>query len=975
MTSSDRQSRLEQLFSLDTPQEQRAFLELNIAQLEVEETARRLKAQADQYLRSNIQYSLQTSQLLVRLSELSGSPRPRALAYLAEANARSIGLGEYEAALQLYDQAAEIYLAEGSPVEQAVSQIGKIGALVFLGRYQEALDTGQAASSVLEQHEDWFSQAKVVGNLAIVHYRLGDDGAALQAFENAQRLYERAGMQDSPGWLRAEFNRAIVLRNLGRFDDSIQASLNAQRRLEELGQPVEAARALQNLALTYFVLGRYNEALERLDQVRSAFLADGRHRDAILTELFISDCLLQLRRFPEVLEKSRQVYQVFDQLGTRFEVGLAIMNEAIAYAGLKRYDEALASLEGAAKAFLAQGNPTWAAYANLEAAGVLLRQGRYRASLRRAEDCLAPLSAQPVKRAQACLAAARALLALDMEEQASRYVQQALEVSGDARSEQHVPSLAYAAHALGGRLAEARGEIEQALAEYGQAIEYLENLRGRLMIEFRADFLDDKQEVYEDMVALHVQQGKPDEALRFAERAKSRALFDLLAHRLDLRLAALDPDDRALAEQLSYLRAERDRLYRRWESEANEEMRVRGDPHYEDAFRHVQGDVLEIEKRITEIWHKLLIRNAGYARQAAIWQVRTEAVQPHLGQDTLLLEYYCSRGELLLFLVDRQAVRVARLSAEMPRVMRLQQLLGLNLKAAASGMGLPPLDLERNARGLLRQLYGLLLEDVREHLQAYSELIFVPHGNLHYLPFHALHDGERYLVETHAVSYLPAASLLRYCREVQPANQGALVVGDTYQGRLQHTLQEAKTIASLWNAELAVGAQATREKIQQLAPNCRLIHLACHGDFRSDNPLFSGLAFSDGAQPAGGTLTTLDIFNMRLNASLVTLSACQTGRSVIGGGDELLGLLRAFLYAGAQSLLLSQWAVDDRSTAMLMEKFYRELQSGASKGEALRQAQCAFLTRASQEAERLPAAYTHPYYWAPFFLVGDPGMY
>jgi tetratricopeptide (TPR) repeat protein len=971
MASSNKQSKLEQLFSFDTPQDQRAFLEVNATQLEVEETARRLKAQADQYLRSNIQFSLQTSQLLARLSELSGSPRPRALAYLAEANARSIGLGEYDAALMLYDQAAEIFRAEGSPVEQAVSQIGKIGALVFLGRYQDALETGRAASQVLAQHKDWFSQAKVVGNLAIVHYRLGDDIAALQAFEHAQQLYARAGMQDSPGWLRAEFNRAIVLRNLGRFDDSIQASLNAQHRLEELDQPVEAARALQNLALTYFVLGRYNEALERLDQVRSAFLADGRHRDAILTELFISDCLLQLRRFPEVLEKSHQVYQVFDQLGTRFEVGLAIMNEAIAYAGLRRYDEALASLEGASKAFIAQGNPTWAAYANLEAAGVLLRKGQYRASLRIAEDCLAPLSAQPVKRAQACLAAARALLALDMEGQASEYILQALQVS----EERDVPSIAYAAHAARGRIAEARGEPGEAAAAYEQAIGYLENLRGRLMIEFRADFLDDKQEVYEDMVALHVQQGKPDEALRFTERAKSRALFDLLAHRLDLRLAALDPDDRALAEELSRLRAERDRLYRRWESEANEEMRVRGDPHYEDAFRHVQSDVLEIEKRITGIWHKLLIRNAGYARQASIWQVRTEVVQPYLGKETLLLEYYFSRGELLLFLVDCQAVRVVRLSAELPKIMRLQQLLGLNWKAAASGMGLPVSDLERNARGILRQLYGLLLEAVREQLEAYSELIFVPHGNLHYLPFHALHNGERYLIETHSVSYLPAASLLRYCREVQPASQGALVVGDSYQGRLQYTLKEAELIASMWQARLLTGDQATRDAIQQAAPGCRLVHLASHGDFRSDNPLFSGLAFSDGAQPSGRTLTTLDIFNMRLNASLVTLSACQTGRSVIGGGDELLGLLRAFLYAGAQSLLLSQWAVDDRSTALLMEIFYQGLQSGASKGEALRRAQCAFLARAPQEQEQRSAAYAHPYYWAPFFLVGDPGMY
>ena len=101
-----------------------------------------------------------------------------------------------------------------------------------------------------------------------------------------------------------------------------------------------------------------------------------------------------------------------------------------------------------------------------------------------------------------------------------------------------------------------------------------------------------------------------------------------------------------------------------------------------------------------------------------------------------------------------------------------------------------------------------------------------------------------------------------------------------------------------------------------------MLHLATHGDFRADNPLFSGLALAD------GSLTTLDCFNLRLRASLVTLSGCQTGRSVVSGGDELLGLTRALLSAGAASLVLSLWAVEDISTARLMEAFYRNLAAG-----------------------------------------------
>jgi CHAT domain-containing protein len=126
-----------------------------------------------------------------------------------------------------------------------------------------------------------------------------------------------------------------------------------------------------------------------------------------------------------------------------------------------------------------------------------------------------------------------------------------------------------------------------------------------------------------------------------------------------------------------------------------------------------------------------------------------------------------------------------------------------------------------------------------------------------------------------------------------------------------------------------------------------------------DNPLFSGLALAD------GWLTTLDIFSLRLQASLVTLSACETGRSLVGGGDELLGLMRATLAAGAASLLASLWAVEDSSTATLMQGFYSRLAQGERKGEALRQAQRDFIEAGT--------SYAHPYFWAPFFLVGDAG--
>ena len=169
---------------------------------------------------------------------------------------------------------------------------------------------------------------------------------------------------------------------------------------------------------------------------------------------------------------------------------------------------------------------------------------------------------------------------------------------------------------------------------------------------------------------------------------------------------------------------------------------------------------------------------------------------------------------------------------------------------------------------------------------------------------------------------------------------------------------EAASIAALLAGDAVLEEAATPDVLRDRGSQARVLHLATHAEFRPDNPLFSGLALS------GAWLTTLDIFGLRLRASLVTLSACQTGRHVIGGGDEVLGLARAFLSAGAASLVLSLWAVEDRSTADFMRAFYGSLTQGSTKGAGLRHAQQQFIADAS---------HAHPYYWAPFVLIGHTG--
>ncbi|MDY7078767.1 MAG: CHAT domain-containing tetratricopeptide repeat protein [Chloroflexota bacterium] len=955
----DTQVLIEQLLALSDVEAQQRFL-VEHASLLNDEVAGALKAEADHFLRADIQRALQTAHLLFHLAELSGDPAHRALGLRAEGNVYCLGLGEYQKAIGLYDEAARIYKNQGRLVDQAKSHVGTIEALSHLGRYAEALKVGEWASLILEEHDEWHILAVLTMNLGNVHSRTGDEAGSLEMYDRAAALYCQLEAGGESPWLLVQLNRAIALLTLGQFEDSIQASCVAWEGLERLGQKVAAARARQALAFTYYLLGRYNEALEHLDQVRDVFLADGRQRDAMAVDLDISDCLLHLRRFDDVLEKCHRVRSLFAELGTRRFVAQAIVNEAEAYAALGRYPEALASLAEACQIFEEEGNTIWAAMVNLEKAAVLLQQGRYDKSLAVAQECIAVFEERslPVEEAQARLVAARAALTLNRHDEAIHFARQALEV-GETRN---VPTLIYQGHQLLGALAAVRGDRQEALAAFDQALDAVERLRGRLMVEFRAGFLEDKEEIYEDAVGLCLDLGRPKCGLEYAERAKSRALHDLLAYRLDLSVQARDRKDDPLVEELVCLRTERDRVYRRWESDT--ESGQRGWASSEGYRGQAQQEVLALEKRITDLWHRLLIRNADYARDAALWTVRTEPVQPYLDHDHILVEFFVAHGKLIVFLVTAEAVQAQRLNCNLTQIQRLTQLLWLNLKAASKSSTSQVSALAPNARGILGRLYELLIAPLAGELEAFQRLIIVPHGALHYLPFHALHDDTSFLLERHEISYLPGASFLRYCQEAQLADSGLFAIGHSFGGRLPHTVQEARAVAVLFNGQVFLEDQATLADIQRGISDCRTLHVAAHGDFRADNPLFSGLALAD------GWLTTLDIFSLRLKASLVTLSACQTGRNVVGGGDELLGLMRALLSAGAASLVLSLWAVEDSSTAQLMETFYQKLAQGWTKGRALRHAQLQFL-RGQGEQEN--AAYSHPYFWAPFFLVGNTG--
>jgi CHAT domain-containing protein len=253
----------------------------------------------------------------------------------------------------------------------------------------------------------------------------------------------------------------------------------------------------------------------------------------------------------------------------------------------------------------------------------------------------------------------------------------------------------------------------------------------------------------------------------------------------------------------------------------------------------------------------------------------------------------------------------------------------------------------------MRELHALIWAPLAEALAECRRVLIVPHAELGALPFGALHDGERVLAERHDLAFAPSArvALLGLRLSPSPANR-ALVLGEST--RLPHAAAEARAVAGLFRvASTFVGDAATLGAVRDHAGEADVIHLACHAQFRSDNPMFSALHLADGA------LTVEATEALSLKPCTVVLSACETAMAEQGNGDEMVGLVRAFLVAGAARVLASLWPVDDEITSRFMLDFHGGLCRGMTSAASLRAAQI-----------ELRRQHPHPFHWAAFILHG-----
>ncbi len=894
--------------------------------------------------------AVSAGELAVRAADAFGGARERARCRRALAQGLAYA-ARYEESLALSRQAAKIASEGGEPVEEARALAISLHPLGELGRYDEAISAGERAREALLSVGEPRLAARADFNLGVIHQNRDDPAQALRHFDRA-----RPAFRDDPvitGYL--ESNRGEALLLLDDFRAAQQAFADALAACQQAGVHVAAAIAEGNLADLATRQGRLDRALFHFEHARrrlESVEAPG-HLSRLLSEH--AEALDTLGLTEPALRAYESVLPQLDAHGLAWEAARARAGMGRCLLRLNRLDDADRSLIGAAEGFARLTHEGAAARVRLLRAEIAMARGQ----LDEAESLLGaarpslgerPMDAAATGYIEARLLAARGQLPI------------ALHVAGESlrRAREHdiPPLIADLAH-LRGHLLREVGQAESARQHFELAVSEVERVRGTLQAEhLRAAYLSRRSGMYEDLARAVLDDPAAcgaERALTVIEQAKSRSMLDAVAGAVDLSAAGDDEHDDDLVNRATRLRSELNVLYARLAD-------LRPDGRSRVALDRWRRAVRERENELSGIETRLATARGLTSLYAP--PARVERVRAALPDDAALLEYFIAGDELLALVATRSALRTFRGLARLEPLRELVQRLRFQLhRAARPGAGPASDRLLRDVRRELHALWQATLAPLAGALSEVRRLLIVPHGPLHVAPMHALWDGERHLVETHEIAYAPSASCFVYLHEA--ARDGAR--GDPRRVEVIGWADDAapaidtelRRVGDLFAVTPLSGPGATVAAARDRVVAADVLHCASHGQFSARLPMSSGLKLSD------GWLTVRDIYTLRMRADLVVLSGCNTGRNLVSAGDELVGLVRGFIVAGARSLLVSLWPAHDENTSNLMLEFHRMWRHSAdeswAKAAAVRSAQLAAMrTR------------PHPLYWAPFVLVGKP---
>ncbi|UNU25114.1 CHAT domain-containing protein [Microcoleus vaginatus HSN003] len=915
-------------------------------------------------------------------------------------------LGEKQKALDYYNQSLSVSRVIGDRQKEAYNLLGIGMIYAEFGEQQKALEYYNQSFSLSQEIGDRRWQAFtliVVGN---VYSGLGEKQKALDYYNQSLPLSRETGDRSVEAFALICAGR--VYSELGEKQTALDSYNQSLKLFRAIGEREQEARTLNYIGIVYSELGEKQKALEHYGQSLPISQAVGDRSGQAVTLISIGHVYSELGDQQKALEYYSQSLAIFQILGDRSSAATTLTSIGIAYSELGDKEKALeyfnqslilkrivGDRSGEARTLTGIGN----IYAELEDQQKALNYYNQSLSLsREARD--------RQREAYSLIGIGRSYAELGNKEKALEYFNHSLPLS-QATLDRSLEALTLYSIAT---IKRDSGNLNEALTEIEASLKIIESLRTKIASpELRTSYFATVQNYYQFYIDLLMQlhktqpkSGYDTKAFEASERSRARSLLELLQEaNADIRQSVapeLLQRERSVQQQLNALEKRRVEVLNRPNYTPTQEAEL------EQQRQTLIAQYQDIQTQI----------RATSPRYAALTQPQpltlAQIQQQILDENTMLLQYSLGKERSYLWAVTKTSIT----TYELPKAADIQT----NARKFRDAVTAPS---SRNSPNQIAQandaISQIILQPVAAQL-GQKRLLIVGDGILNYLPFAALslprksgENGNPPLIVDHEIVLLPSASTLGILRQNysdrQPPTRTLAILADPVfsandervknqstatnlqaiesvnlglsrsgrdnnlqLSRLKFTRQEAQIIQALVPANFrtesldfeASRAVATSQNLSQY----KIIHFATHGLANSTNPELSGIILSlvdEKGNPLNGFLRLTDIFNLKLAADLVVLSACQTGMGQNIQGEGMVGLTRGFMYAGAQRVVVSLWSVDDEGTATLMSSFYQGmLQKGLTPAAALRAAQLEML---KQEEWR------SPYYWAAFTLQGE----
>ncbi|MBD2517935.1 tetratricopeptide repeat protein [Nostoc sp. FACHB-973] len=837
----------------------------------------------------------------------------------------SIGLVYYyqekfAQAIAFYEQALVIRREIGDRSTEGAT-LSKIGGIYSsLEQYPKALEYFQQALAIIKQiGDDRSGESTILNNIGGIYLNLGQYPKALEYFQQALAIRKQIG--DRSGEATSLNNIGLIYQSLGQYPKALEYLQQALAIRKQIGDSYEVGNSLNNIGLIYHSLGEYPKTWEYLQQALAIIKQIGDPYEVGTTLNNIGGIYFSLGQYPKALEYFQQALAIRQQNGDRFGVGNSLNNIGGIYLNLGQYPKALEYFQQAL-AINKQIGDRPNEGTNLSNIGFLLDKQK-----------------QPEL----------AIVFLKQSVNVTEKIRQDLRVLPKEQQESYTKTVAFTYRRLADlllqkdRVLEAQQVLD--LLKVQELQEYLQNVRGNQQTQQGVDNLLPEQKItdsYNQLLNQAIEIGKELTELQKIPYAQQTS---------------------TQKQRLAELTTQQGQIVKMFE---------------------------EFTRRADVVAYVQQLRQTAKDQNVSLQRLRNIADDlKRLEQNAVLL--------YPLILEDRLELILATPGS--PPIRRTVAVKRQDLNKAIVNFRSALQNPNSDAKVPAKQLYDWLIKPLENDLQKADAqtIIYAPDGQLRYIPLAALYDGKQWLVERLRVNNITAASLTDFT--TKPQAHLKVLAGAFTQGRYEFQLGNqhfnltglsfaAKEVADLETAipgttKLLDKDFSTTATIPQMNQNS-VVHFATHAAFVPGLPKDSFILFGNGDR-----VTLRDIQNtwFLTNVDLMVLSGCETGLGgTLGNGEEILGFGYLMQNAGARAAVASLWSVNDGGTQALMDVFYAKLKQGnITKAEALRQAQIALINTSktteskkrgsSIEIEALPSnvgdRLSHPYYWAPFILIGN----